>query len=139
MRIMDNSFDQELDYQFVQNVNRREDAGYSRAQSHLDYYMNTEYVQHPDKCNIYEKSHINSVPMALYSDVVDLESEMINRTRKLSKCSTRHFSPNTQCMSCSHDKKCTTQRCFDEAGVNEKCLNNIVNHTDYASFDLSDL
>lgn len=128
---MDNSFSESLDYSFVNEVNKPENTGYSRAQSHLNYFMNPDFVQHPDKCDIYEKSHINSVPMALYSDVVDLESELINRTRKLSKCSTRHLSPKTECMSCGHNAKCSTNTCLSSGGSRNACKTNIAQHPNY--------
>lgn len=130
---MDNSFSESLDYSFVKEVNKTQNTGYSRAQSHINYFMNKEYVQHPNKCDIYEKSHINSVPMALYSDVVDVESELINRTRKLSKCSSRHLQRNTECMKCDYGKKCKTSKCLT-GSKNTKCDNLIVNHHDYAPF-----
>ncbi len=119
----------------VNKVNHRDDVGYSRAQSHIDYFMNHEYAQHPDKCNIYEKSHLNSVPMALYSDVVDIESELINRTRKWSKCSSRHVS-KMQCMSCGHGQQCTTSNCLSDGGTRNSCESNIVNHPDYGTYEM---
>lgn len=139
---MMNSSTKSLDSKFIDNVNKSENLGYSRAQSHMSYFMEEAFVQHEDKCSIYEKSHVNSVPMGLYRDVVDIESELINRTRKLSKCSSRHQRPGLNCITCDHSKKCQTTKCMstDSSSTPPQCPRNIVRHEDiftkYAPFKM---
>lgn len=144
--------DNETNHAFMKMVNNNASNTCSRAQSHMGYFMEPVSRYHPTACNEYpwpnveQRSRcfakrrpitgakVDTVPLELYSNVVDLESDLINRTRKLSKCDSRHLNPRDECRTCPHGQVCTKDACMKKLLKRGACPVDISELPDWASF-----